>query len=73
MDPATRAKLIALPPNKVSFTLDEAEAITGLKKKCLRRESALGNLIISKVSPRTSIILRSDLEAFLAAARERGV
>jgi hypothetical protein len=56
---------------RVSYRLEEVAAMTGLPVKRLRTEAALGNLKITKLGPRTSLVLAADLEAFLDRARRR--
>lgn len=62
--------LAPAPERRLSYRLAEVEALTGLGRKRLRSEAALGNLTLTKVGPRTTLVMAADLDAFLARARQ---
>ena len=62
----------AAPDRRLSYRLEEAAKLTGLGQKRLRSEAALGNLTLTKVGPRTTLVMVADLEAFLDRARQAG-
>jgi hypothetical protein len=55
----------ALPPNKLAYSIPEAEDATSLKKDAFYEAIRLGKLKAKKYGQRT-LLLRPDLEAFLA-------
>ena len=56
---------------RLAYRLREIEAMTGVPVRSLRTQAALGRLVITKLGPKTSVVLLADLQRFLADARAR--
>lgn len=64
-----RSQVIDGPADRVSYNIQEAAVVVGLSVWCLRRAIHHGQLRV--VTTRPFVILRSELEAWLAAGAKK--